>query len=126
MGHGDRIVLADAFFPAYRLGPAVIEMAGVQINDLLRAIFPLFVLDQYVPEPLTMMQAVPGDQLDPTVPDAYAEIARKYEPDRARIRYIDRQDFYDEASEAFAIVLTSTTTKYANLLLAKGVTEVGT
>ncbi len=122
MGHGDQIVLADAFFPAHSVGPPVIEAAGVEIVDLLGGILPLFTLDQYVDEPLTMMQAVEGDALDPTVAEGYETVVKQYEPDRAHIRYIDRFGFYEEAASAFVVVLTATTKTYANVMLAKGVT----
>lgn len=122
MGHGDRLVFADAFFPAYSMGPPVVAAAGLQITDLLKAVLPLFTLDQYVEAPLTMMQAVAGDQLDPAVAADYEAIVTSFEPDRARIRYVERQAFYDEAKTSFAIVLTGAAKKYANLMVGKGVT----
>lgn len=124
MGHGDRLVFADAFFPAHSLGPTVLEAAGLEITDLLEAVLPLFTLDQYVEAPLTMMQAVEGDELDPAVATTYEAIVANHEPDRARIRYIDRYAFYDEAATSYAIVLTGSAQKYANLMVAKGVTPV--
>jgi L-fucose mutarotase len=124
MGHGDRIVLADAFFPAYRFGVPVVAASGLKTTDLLAAILPLFTLDQYTDAPLTMMQAVPGDELDPKVVSSYETIVRRSQPDRARIRYVERFAFYEEAATSFAIVLTGSVVKYANLMLTKGVTPI--
>jgi L-fucose mutarotase len=124
MGHGDRLVLADAFFPAYRFGIPVIPAPGLPATDLLAAILPLFTLDQYTDSPLTMMQAVPGDELDPEVAVSYETIVRRFQPDRVSIRYVERFAFYEEAATSFAIVLTGSVVKYANLMLTKGVTPI--
>ena len=40
MGHGDEIVLADAYFPAHSVNAHVIRMDGVLIRDLLAGIAP--------------------------------------------------------------------------------------
>ena len=47
MGHGDEIVLADANFPAESMGQRVVRADGIGAAELLRAILPLFPLDQY-------------------------------------------------------------------------------
>ncbi len=66
MGHGDEIVLADSNFPGASIAKRLVRADGLPIKVILEAILPLFVLDNYA-DPLTMMQAVPGDALDPTV-----------------------------------------------------------
>ena len=71
MGHGDEIVLADSHFPGNTFNEYVIRADGLRISDLLEAILPLFELDQYVDKPLIMMEAVPGDTLDPLVEESY-------------------------------------------------------
>ncbi len=124
MGHGDEIVLADAHFPGDSLGPPVVRADGLQIADLLRAVLPLFVLDTYVPAPLLMMEAVPGDELDPAVADRYAAEIERLAPGTPPIARCDRFEFYDRSRAAFAIVMTGDTAKYANILLTKGVTPV--
>ena len=62
MGHGDEIVLADAHFPGETFNNNVIRADGLNIATLLEGIMPLFILDQYVDNPLAMMAAVPGDE----------------------------------------------------------------
>jgi len=120
MGHGDEIILADAYFPAHSIGPQVIRMDGLGVAPLLTAIAPLFELDSYAP-PLVMMAAVAGDELDPTVERRYlAALAGA----RAglEVERIERFAFYERASQAFAIVVTGECAKYGNILLKKGVT----
>jgi L-fucose mutarotase len=121
MGHGDEVVLADAHFPGHSLGGSVLRADGVSITSLLDGILPLFELDSYA-DPLVMMAAVEGDQLDPGVESAYMEVVRRHVPDAARPARIDRFAFYERARRAYAIVMTGETAKYGNILLKKGVT----
>ena len=122
MGHGDEIVLADAHFPGETYGKRVLRADGIKIPDLLEAILPLFVLDNYVDSPLIMMSAVSGDQLDPVVEASYRQAVDKYWPNTPPIQRIDRYAFYDRAKLAFAVLMTGETVKYGNIILKKGVT----
>ena len=124
MGHGDEIILADAHFPAESFNDNVLRADGLKIADLLAAILPLFELDAYVPQPLIMMDAVEGDQLDTTVEEAYLKSIHLTNPDVAPIKRIDRFAFYEQAKKAFAVVMTGETAKYGNIILKKGVTPV--
>jgi L-fucose mutarotase len=124
MGHGDEIILADAHFPGDSFNDNVIRADGLQIQDLLDAILPLFELDAYVPDPLVMMAAVEGDTLDPEVEVTYRAPIDKHAPNAPAIARIERFPFYDRAEGAFAIVMTGSTMKYGNILLKKGVTPV--
>ena len=49
MGHGDEIVLADAFFPGNSMNSRVIRADGIKIPALLDGILALLNLDSYVP-----------------------------------------------------------------------------
>jgi len=124
MGHGDEIVLADAHFPGHSVNDHVIRADGLKIVDLLEGILPLFKLDSYVDAPLVMMDAVPGDKLDPAVEAAYRSVVDKVWPDTPPIQWIERVAFYDRSREAFAVVMTGDTAKYGNIILKKGVTPV--
>ena len=122
MGHADEIVLADAHFPGETYGQRVIRADGLIITDLLDGILPLFALDDYVESPLIMMAPVEGDNLDPTVEEAYMRTVRKHRPDTPPIERIERFAFYERAKQAFAVVMTGETAKYGNIILKKGVT----
>ncbi len=125
MGHGDEIVLADAYFPGESFNGRVLRADGLSIPDLLAAILPLFELDAYVPHPLVMMDAVEEDTLDPNVEKAYLESIRITNPDAAPIERIDRFAFYERTKSAYAVVITGETAKYGNIILKKGVTPLG-
>ena len=115
MGHGDEIVLADAFFPAHSVNARVIRMDGVLIRDLLAGIAPLWSFDRYAP-PVVMMAPVPGDKLDPAAEAAYRAVLGW----QGGIDRISREDFYARAGKAFAVVQTGDTAQYGNILLKKG------
>ena len=89
------------------------------IDDLLDAILPLFALDSYVDDPVVMMQCVSGDEPDPAVESGYRAAIDRYAPQTPEIQFIERFDFYKRASEAFAVVMSGDTRKYANIILKK-------
>ncbi len=122
MGHGDEIVLADAHFPGETYNTNVIRADGLKIAALLEAIAPLLILDQYVENPLGMMDAVKGDTLDPAVESSYLSAIKKSWPDTKPPERIERFAFYNRARAAFAVVMTGETAKYGNIILKKGVT----
>ena len=120
MGHGDEIVLADANFPAESMGQRVVRADGIGAAELLRAILPLFPLDQYDESNFVLMSVVPGDPIKPVIWDEYRATLTAYEPD-AKIQTIDRFAYYERAKKAYCIVATGESAKYANILLKKGV-----
>ena len=120
MGHGDEIVISDAHFPAHTFNAKVIRADGIAADKLLAGIIPLFELDAYA-TPVVMMQAVPGDELDPEVEAAYRK-ALAYDGEIGRE---ERYAFYERAKKAFAVVVTGETRKYGNIILKKGVTPQG-
>ena len=123
MGHGDEIVLSDAHFPAHSLHSKVIRADGLSVSTLLTAISPLFEFDAYVAAPLIMMQAVPGDSLDPQVEKAYLAAIENATGEKApALECIERFAFYERAKAAYAVVVSGETAKYGNIILKKGVT----
>ena len=124
MGHGDELVLADAHFPAESCGRRVVRADGLRIADLLAAILPLFELDSYVEAPAAMMAVVPGDTADPGIERAYRELLALHAPRIPPPAKVERFAFYERARQAFAVVSTGDTAKYANLILTKGVTPL--
>jgi len=124
MGHGDELVLADAFYPGYTCNSRVIRADGIGIPDLLSGIMRLINLDPYVPSPLFMMAPVPGDNLDMQVERSYRAAIDKYYPDTPPVERIERFAFYERSKTAFAVVMTGTTMKYGNIIIKKGVVPV--
>jgi L-fucose mutarotase len=121
MGHGDEIVLADAFFPGESVNARVIRADGVRIPRLLDGILALISLDAYVDAPLAMMAASPGDALDPAVEAEYRREIDKHWPKTPAVERVERFAFYERSRKAFAVVMTGETVKYGNIILKKGV-----
>ena len=124
MGHGDEIVLADAHFPGETFNGRVIRADGIRIASLIDAILPLWMLDQYVPDPVIMMAPVEGDSLDMELVESYRAFIEYHHPGTPPIAYLQRFDFYDRTRSAFAVVMTGETAKYGNIILKKGVLPV--
>jgi len=121
MGHGDEIVLADAFFPGDSMNSRVIRADGIKIPALLDGILTLMNLDSYVPHPVAMMAPVPGDSLDESVEKSFREVIDRRWPGTPSIERIERFAFYERAKKAFAVLMTGETVKYGNIILKKGV-----
>jgi L-fucose mutarotase len=118
MGHGERIALVDANYPATR-GRRLVELPGIAVDRALRAVLTVLPCDTFVPDPATVMQVV-GDA--GAVPEAVAAmntvLAAHGWPMAAGI---ERHDFYAAAAAAYAIVRTGERRLYGNILLSKGV-----
>ncbi len=124
MGHSDKIVLADGNFPCQSVGKnaTVLRCDGHGIPELLDAILQLFPLDTYVDKPVSLMQVMPGDDVETPIWDTYKEIVRKHdERGDAAIGEIERFAFYEEARKAYCIIATGEMALYGNVMLQKGV-----
>lgn len=119
MGHGDEIVFSDAHFPGHTFNTNILRADGLGADTLLAGLIPLFELDAYA-TPVIMMEAVPGDSLDPSVEAKY----RKALSYQGTVERIERYAFYERAKQAYAVVITGETAKYGNIILKKGVTPV--
>lgn len=124
MGHSDRIVIADANFPAESMGKdaMVIRADGHSATDLLDAILTVFPLDTYVDNPVCLMQVMAGDDVETPIWDEYKEIVKKHDNRGAdAFGEYERFEFYEQAKNCYAIIATSESALYANLILQKGV-----
>ena len=121
MGHGDELVIADGNFPSASIAQRLVRSDGNMVPELLEAILKFFPLDPYVDNPVALMQVVPGDNYKPTIWETYRNIIQKFPNKKNSIENIERFAFYERAKRAFAVVATSETALYANIILKKGV-----
>ena len=121
MGHGDELVLADGNFPKFAHPANVIRLDGHGIPEILDAILRFFPLDPDVEHPTVFMAVLPDDPYKPEIWPVYREIGKKYEKDGLREETIDKFTFYERAKKAYAVVTTSESALYANVILKKGV-----
>ncbi len=126
MGHSDRLVIADGNFPSESMGKnaKVIRCDGHGVPELLEAILTVFPLDTYVETPVSLMQVMPGDNVETPIWDEYKEIITKHdERGEKAIGQTERFAFYEEAKTAYAIIATGESALYANIMLQKGVVK---
>lgn len=113
MGHSDTVVIADAHFPAARLGERVVVLPTLSTPEVLRAVRTVIPLDD---EPvLDLMTSADG-----TVLDVQRELIAAAGATEDAVRFVDRFAYYDEAATAFLIIRTGETRTYGNVTLRKG------
>lgn len=124
MGHSDRLVISDGNFPAESMGKnaIVIRCDGHGVPELLDAILKVFPLDTYVEKPVSLMEVMPNDPVETPIWDKYKEIIKEHDKRGAdAVGTLERFAFYEEAKQVYAIIATSESALYANIMLQKGV-----
>ena len=120
MGHGDEIIIADGNFPGASLANKLVRLDGHTGPEVLEAVLKLFPLDTYA-ENFVLMQKMECDKnMEIPVWKDYERIAAAGDKGFSKLTYIDRFEFYERAKKAYAIIATSETAQYANILLKKG------
>ena len=121
MGHGDEIVIADGNFPAASIAQRLVRLDGHRCPPVLEAILKLLPLDIYVDKPVALMQVVPGDNVKTPIWDQYRKIIKASGEKFDDFELVERFEFYDRAKKAYAVVATSESALYANIILKKGI-----
>ena len=129
MGHGDLLVLADANFPSSSVaaanGAKLIHADGHSVSDLLKGILKLVPLDTQVEEPAFVMDVTEKDKNagmeNPPVWDSFKKILSQAEGRTIKVQKVERENFYERAKKAFAVVSTGETALYGNLIIKFGV-----
>lgn len=124
MGHSDRVVISDGNFPSQSMGKdaIVLRCDGHGVPEILDAVLQLFPLDTYVESPVTLMEVMKDDSVKTPIWDKYKHIISKYDQRGGScVGNIERFNFYEEAKTAYAIIATSESALYANIMLQKGI-----
>lgn len=128
MGHGDEIVLADANFPSDSIASGLVHksavsLSGAGIAAVLLAVLRLMPLDASVDKPAMYMGAPEEFGLQPIHGQMLSALeAAGYGP--AHMRPLTRFDFYERAKGAYAVVRTSETARFGNIILKKGIITI--
>ncbi len=131
MGHGDEIIIADGNFPAASIAletvsGQLIRLDGHGVPEVLEAILKLLPLDGYAEKAVGLMEVVSGDPVKTPIWDEYRNIINATE-EKAKFddfEYIERFAFYERAKKAYAVIATSESAQYANVILKKGCIKV--
>ncbi len=121
MGHGDELIIADGNFPASSIAQRLIRLDGHGVPEILEAVLKFFPLDIYVEKPVGLMAVVPGDNVKPEIWEVYRKVIKESKEKFDEFEFIERFAFYERAKKAFAVVATSESALYANIILKKGV-----
>jgi len=116
LGHGDELVVADANFPAHRLGAEVVETPGLPSPEVVEAIRTVVPLDGYVGASVLLMAAEGGERLP-----VQHELVEAASAPADRVAELERFAFYERAAAARLVVRTGELRPYGNLVLRKGV-----
>jgi len=116
LGHGDELVVADANFPAHRVGAPVVETPGLPSPAVVEAIRTVVPLDGDERASVLLMAAEGGERLA-----VQHELVAAASAPADHAAELERFAFYDRAAAARLVVRTGELRPYGNLLLRKGV-----
>jgi len=125
MGHGEKLILADANFPSNTTNDRVLRLDGVGIKDAASAILSVFPLDSFVVSQggspaLRMEVDDKPDELTETHKE-FIDAVKKFSGENWKVGSISRQNFYEEAKKAYCIVKTTDARPFGCFILTKGV-----
>lgn len=121
MGHGDRLVLANANYPAYARHACTVSLPGVSLVEATRAIAQLMPVDDLTEAPVHHMVA--DDERDELLA-VHRDVQQVLEAAERRpvaMKPLSRADFFELAATAFAVVHTTDNRPYGCFVIAKGV-----
>ena len=125
MGHGDKLILADANFPADSMNKRVIRLDGVNIPDAAKAILSVFPLDSFiVSQGKVALSRMEVDEKPQELLDSHKEfinIVKEVSGPNWKVGSIKRQSFYEEAKKAYAIIITTDARPFSCFIMSKGV-----
>ena len=125
MGHGDKLVLADANFPANSMNKNVIRLDGVNIDNAARAILSVFPLDSFiVSKGGAAANRMQVDDKPNELTDTHKEFIKTVKDvsgNNWEVGSIERQSFYEEAKKSYAIVTTTDARPFGCFIITKGV-----
>lgn len=122
MGHRDEVALVDANYPALEDARRLVRTDGVDLVNILKAILPIFPLDD--DKNGSFFRAVYDPQPDLMLP-IYQKInalCSELKPE-LKVVPLDPETFYSRVRNAHLVVATGEKALYANVILRKGAIE---
>ena len=121
MGHGDKLVLADANFPSASLAKKLIRLDGVNIPNAAKAILSELPLDSFVDYPVERMEIDDNPDEINDVHQDLIDVLKISAGDKWKVGSIERFKFYEEAKQAYMIVSTTDARAFGCFIITKGV-----
>ena len=126
MGHGEKLILADANFPANTSNDKVIRLDGVGIKEAASAILSVFPLDSFVVSQggspaLRMEVDDKPDELTETHKE-FIEVVKNVSGENWKVGSITSPNFFkNHPKKAYCIVTTTDARPFGCFILTKGV-----
>ena len=125
MGHGDKLILADANFPADTMNKKVVRLDGVNIPDAAKAILSVLPLDSFlVSQGKPAVCRMEVDEKPQELLESHKEfikVVKEVSGSNWKVGSIERQAFYEEAKKSIAIVTTTDARPFSCFIMTKGV-----
>jgi len=121
MGHGDKLVLADANFPSASLAKKLIRLDGANIPNAAKAILSVLPLDSFVDYPIERMEIDGNPDEINDVHQDLIDVLKNSAGDKWKVGSIERFKFYEEAKQAYMIVSTTDARAFGCFIITKGV-----
>jgi L-fucose mutarotase len=125
MGHGDKLILADANFPADTMNKKVVRLDGVNIPEAAKAILSVLPLDSFlVSQGKSAICRMEVDEKPQELLESHKEfikVVKEVSGSNWKVGSIERQAFYEEAKKSFAIVTTTDARPFSCFIMTKGV-----
>lgn len=120
MGHGDEIAIVDGNYPADTDAKRLVRMDGHGVPEILDAILSVMPLDDMVDQAAFRPAAFRDpNRIEPIFTEFEAIIAR-HEP-KQKLHCLMGADFYNRVKGAYALIATTESRLYGNIILKKGV-----
>ncbi len=121
MGHGDKLVLADANFPSASLAKKLIRLDGANIPNAAKAILSVLPLDSFIDYPVERMEIDGNPNEINDVHQDLIDVLKNSAGDKWKVGSIERFKFYEEAKQAYMIVSTTDARAFGCFIITKGV-----
>lgn len=125
MGHTDEVVIADSNFPGHAMARHTVWQTpifapGVGVPEMLDAVLGLIPLDYALKQSLIGMLAPPDLGPQP-IQGRFTDVLRSRGYTGEELLMLPKPDFYQRARQAFCVLVTGETARFANIIVRKGV-----
>lgn len=126
MGHGDRVVICDAHFPANSVAREtslgrLLRIDNVSAERAAAAVLSVMPLDSFIDDAAIRMEVVGNPSEIPPVQQEVQAAIDTAEGKSWPLKGIDRYAFYDIAKSSYCVIATGDTRFFGCFIFTKGV-----
>ncbi|MDC1169578.1 RbsD/FucU domain-containing protein [bacterium] len=121
MGHGDELAIVDGNYPADNHAKRLIRCDGHNVPDVLKAILSVFPIDNTENSISHAINVLYPDSRDQIHNEMVSVVSKQGIESEVTSQMPDV--FYNRVKSCFAVIATSESALYGNIILRKGVIE---